>query len=253
MLFRCADEQAERGLWSSQNTVRFEWCSFNCTHPDLCTPFPQPPPTPPKRSQPPQVTTDSAWVQRGNWPATTQQRGIVCSDGHSLTASESSNPCRYKLSYMERWDSKSSVWNENSEDQPLPERMEGEDSGVTKTSRCLCPHEGRPQSRQQQIKKTKVEQCVFLMLNWMLLSRSRESVGSHYESAWSSPEAEQTWHFICLPSSDHTSQSDSPALDDDRSEMQPADWPTEAPLHSTEQGRGSREGGGGVFCSTRGV
>lgn len=117
----------------------------------------------------------------------------------------------------------------------------------------LSPHEGRPQSRQQQIKKTKVEQCVFLMLNWMLLPWSRESFGSHYESAWSSPEAERTWHFICLLSSDHTSQSDSPALDDDRSEMQPADWPTEAPLHSTEQGRGSGEGGGGVFCSTRGA
>ena len=77
------------------------------------------------------------------------------------------------------------------------------------------------------------------------MPRSRERVGSHYESAWSSPEAERTWHFIRLPSSDHTSQSDSPAPDDDRREMQPADWPTEAPLRSTERPRDSGEWGKG--------
>lgn len=81
------------------------------------------------------------------------------------------------------------------------------------------------------------------MLNWMLLPLSRVSVGSHYKAAWSSPEAKQTWHFICLPSSDHTSQSLPPALADDRGGMQPADWLVEAPVNNTEQGRG-REGGG---------
>ncbi len=82
------------------------------------------------------------------------------------------------------------------------------------------------------------------MLNWMLLPLSRASVGSHYKAARLSPEAEQTWHFICLPSSDHISQSLPPALADDRSGMQPADWLVDAPVNNTEQGRG-REGGGG--------
>lgn len=110
------------------------------------------------------------------------------------------------------------------------------------------PHEGGPQSKQQRVKKASVfSRC----WNRTLLPQSRASAGSHYECAWSSPEAERTWRFICLPSSDHTSQSASPALDDDRREMQPADWPSEAPLHSAEQGRGSGERGGvGVFCST---
>lgn len=142
--------------------------------------------------------------------------------------------------------------------------MEDEDSGATKTSSWLRLHmkvdHRVNSSRQRQKKKKKrekVERRVFLMLNRMLLPRSRASAGSHHESDWSSPEAERTWHFICLPSSDRTSQSDSPALDDDRGETQPADWPMEAPLHSTEQGRGRGEGGeeeegeGGGFLQHR--
>lgn len=85
------------------------------------------------------------------------------------------------------------------------------------------------------------------MLNWMLLPLNRVSVGSHYKAAWSSQEAKQTWHFICLPSSDRTSQSLPPALADDRGGMQPADWLVEAPVNNTEQGRG-REGGGRGGC-----
>lgn len=228
MLVRCADDQAE----TDQRTVV---CAVR-------TPFPQPPSNSPKRSQPPQVTTGCAWVQKGNWAATTQQRhGLFWRPfTHRLRVFKSvqvqvivHGEVRFQVLGVKQkqWGSTSSRedggWGQRSDkDQQM----------------SPPPHEGRAQSKQQQIKKSKVEQCVFLMLNWMLLPRSRESAGSHYESAWSSPEAERTWHFICLPSSDHTSQSDSPALDDDRSEMQPADWPTEAPLHSTEQGRGSGEG-----------
>lgn len=118
-----------------------KWCSLKWTHPDLCTPFPPDSSNSPKRSQRPRVTAHSAAVQKGNrTKTTTQPRGMVGSDGRSLTASESSNPCRYKLSYMERWNSKSSEWNKNSWDQTVPERMEGEDSGVIKTSCCLLLH-----------------------------------------------------------------------------------------------------------------
>lgn len=91
-----------------------------------------------------------------------------------------------------------------------------------------------------------VEPCVFLMLNWMLLPPSRASVGSHYKAARLSPEAEQTWHFICLPSSDHTSQSLPPALADDRGWMQPAYWLAVNKEEESEERRHSgRLGGGG--------
>lgn len=201
----------------------------------------------PKRSQPPEVTTHSAWVQKGNWAATTQQR-------HGLFW----RPFTHRLRFFKSMQVQVIVHGEvrfqvlGVKQKQWGSTSSREDAGWGQWSdkdqqMSLPPHEDGPQSKEQQIKKTKVEQCVFLMLNWMLLPRSRESVGSHYESAWSSPEAEQTWHFICLPSSDHTSQSDSPALDDDTSEMQPADWPTEAPLYSTNKEEAAE---GGVVGSS---
>lgn len=60
------------------------------------------PPIPPTRVSPLESQCITWVFNEGDQAATTQQRSMVyASDGPSLTASESSNPCRYKLSYME--------------------------------------------------------------------------------------------------------------------------------------------------------
>ena len=183
---------------------------------------------------------------------TTQKHGAQVSDAHPLTASESSNPWRYKLSYMEERDSKKQLFGAKStvRVQPVPERTDDEHRGVTEpTSSALFLHmkvDQRAADRTEKKQPKKGAALCFPELNWMLLPLSRASVGSHYKAACLSPEAEQTWHFICLPSSDHTSQSLPPALADDRRGMQPADWLLGAPVDNTEQGRGREGGGGGL-------
>lgn len=252
--FHMRDSQAM--LWRPADAQNCDLGSMSCswmsnalsnTHTQLVHTLP---PIPPRRVSPLESQCITWVFSEGDQAATTQQRSMgYASDGPSLTASESSNPCRYKLSYMEnpnprcKIDRKSKGSTCSRED-----GWWGRESD--RAHQCsLSPHEARLQSNRSRFKLKKRWSPAFSsMLNWMLLPLSRVSVGSHYEAALLSPEAERTWHFICLQSSDHTSQSLLSALADDRGEMQPTDWLTEAPVNSTEQGRGREEEGGGV-CS----
>lgn len=136
-----------------------------------------------------------------------------------LTASESSNPCRYKLSYMEEGESQRRFFSTKETKRSTCSGADGWRNQMRdKTCKqSLSPYEGSQQRRQstpeQKTKQknlhTKIKKKVicFSMLNWMLLPTRPACIGSHHQAIWLSRAAQQTKHFICRPSSNLTNQS----------------------------------------------
>ncbi len=84
---------------------------------------------------------------------TTEKHGLQVSDAPPLTASESSNPCRYKLSYMERVRFQKAASRRKKDRNSKWSTCSREDGWWGQGSdrahqQSLSPHEGRPQSSQ---------------------------------------------------------------------------------------------------------